>query len=445
MIDRRWWWGTWALCTLVWCLVVIPRTGPLESPPQGRPFAFADFRDTVWLPIRDLLSGGVPYDVQNYLERYPWAQEFLLYVPHYFLLAWPLALLPFDVAATIWMAFLIGCVVMLVAVGVRSAAAVWAGGVAWLERAPWLVPLGTLALTFTPVVNQPLRSGQWAIPCALGAVLALTSPSMRWQVAGVMLAMVKPPVALPLLVLLVARKAWRPALAGVALTGLAALPIGVIVLVRLGGLGKGLDVFANNFSYGYTSPVGGTSGDRVASTRVDITGSLWRAGVDITPTLTAVLAGTLLVVAVAAAVVALHRFGAMHPATLVANGVAIACAVPNELYATMVLVPAVVAASLGVLGLLLPSADRAPAAEHAPGADIESTESAESAGGRLSPTWSLALLIPTLVPFVNVHRIHVDLGIPQAVSGVSNVVFLCVALAVCVAWLVRAPRSAVPA
>ncbi|GAA3809238.1 hypothetical protein GCM10022380_28620 [Amycolatopsis tucumanensis] len=62
---------------------------------RGAEGYFLDFRDTVWTPGRDLLSGENPYDPGTYLATYPWALPMSLYMPAWLTLAVPLAPLPY--------------------------------------------------------------------------------------------------------------------------------------------------------------------------------------------------------------------------------------------------------------------------------------------------------------------------------------------------------------
>ena len=64
-----------------------------------------DFRDAAYYPARAVLHGHDPYDVKDYLRRYPVEQEFPLYSPGFVLLNMPWSLLPYRVAAVLaWIA-----------------------------------------------------------------------------------------------------------------------------------------------------------------------------------------------------------------------------------------------------------------------------------------------------------------------------------------------------
>lgn len=394
---------SWSVLTLAWIFLVVPRMNAPSEPALGQTFSFADFRDTVWQPVRDLLSGGVPYDVVPYLRSHPGAQEFLLYVPHYFWVVWPLALVPLKVGAALWIPVLTASVGLLIWLGVRQVG----------HTLPVLVLLPlSLFIASTPVVNQPLRSGQLAILCALGAAAAL-SPWLegRWRVAGAAVALIKPPVGVPLVILLILRRDFRTLFQAGLLVLVLSLPILTLMAVRLGGLGQLADVLLINARYGYSSPVGGTASERGSSTRVDLAGGLWRAGLDLSTVQTATVALLALSTAVITWTVAHSRFGDRHPATLAAAGLVMVVGVPNELYGAVVLVPILV-----TLLILVGSTAYATWHARAP-----------------LPWWPLVVCLLLSVPFVNVHRVHHVLGIPASVSGCLNAssMMICVLMVLC--------------
>ena len=399
----------WALLTTLWCSLILPRMVGPTQPPPFQDFSLVDFRDTVWIPARDFAAGGVPYDVHAYLGRHPYAQEFLLYTPHYFWLTWPLALLPLTPAAGLWIA------------GVTAAAVVTLVRVCLdrfvpaLAARPWLVLLAAVVVSLSPPVSQAMRSGNWAIPCGLGVGLALLGRTRRTVVFGVLLALVKPPVALPLIVILLVQRRWRPVLTGLGIAAVASLPVGIVVLTRLGGIGPTVRVLLENASYAGSSPFGGAGADK--STRVDPVGALARAGIMLPdPWVTAVsavaLLGTVLLVWLT-----WRAFGPYHPVFLAAAGCCLLLGTPNELYAAISLVPALVAS--------LAWAARSVR------------------DGGPDRWWAVAVAGLILLPFVNVHRLHSLLGVPPALSGISNGLALTLLLGVLAAALLsRGPAAA---
>src|SRR5690242_12836018 len=88
--------------------------------PWQYPHQMADFRDTVWAPGRWLLAGHNPYDPVAYLPANPGSQEFDPYAPAWFLLAAPLALLPFTASAALYLAIGAGLMVILLRLVIRT-------------------------------------------------------------------------------------------------------------------------------------------------------------------------------------------------------------------------------------------------------------------------------------------------------------------------------------
>lgn len=397
----------WLLATGVglgalWAAVIIPRMSqPWEGPPFPA-FAFVDFRDTVWHPIGDLVDGQVPYDVATYLQRHPQAQEFLLYLPSYFFVVAPLLALPYPVAVALWTVVLATCVTWLA----RRCLDLAAPGL--LARRPALLVPAAMLFSLTPVINQPLRSGQLAIPCAVGAVVAITS-TRPWAItAGTCVALVKPPVGLSLLLVLFCLSRIRPALRAVAISALLSLPVGIVVLDRLGGLGRAAEVALASVRFAGTSPYGGTGAS--ASTRVDVIGVLGRIGVFPPTWVAAVLVLATLVVAAAVLLIAARRFPLHHPAVLAAATCTLVLVVPNELYGV---IPMAVAAAVAIAAAV----------------------AARSAG---LPMLRPALLASLLtVPFLNVHRWHDLIHLPPQVSNAVNGVAVLGALLVVLLTLAR--------
>lgn len=217
----------WLFC-LVAVIVVYNRViQNAVEPLQPRPwpvFGFVDFRDTIYGPTRDLATGHNPYDATSYLERYPGRQAFNLYLPHHFLffgwMAWlstPVAIVTMGLAST-------ACTGWLIHQGLRLTRA----PTAWL---PWILT----GLVLRGPLLMSIRQGQIAMVLAAASWLAITSRSGRLQAAGVCLALIKPQVGLPVLLVMFVMGRWRSALYGLLAAGVCSIPAIVLAANAAGG------------------------------------------------------------------------------------------------------------------------------------------------------------------------------------------------------------------
>lgn len=338
----------WVVLIVIVLPLVARDLAPLDSEEATRPFGFLDFRDTVWVPIRDWLAGGVPWDTGSYLSRHPASQDFLLYVPSYFVVALPLVALPYRISAFVW-------------VGVMAAALVWLTEASlrlfvtprW--RRAWLVVPVVLLLLATRPVRTAVSQGQWAMLSGAGAGLLLLRRGSASDGLAAMLALVKPPVALGVLLVQGALGRLRPLLRPWALSALLALPVAITVLVRMGGWEPTIAMVRASLGAG-DGVVGGQRGAN-GPRRIDL---WWIAD----PGLAAPWS-TLVVLAAGAAVLAAlavlaRRWGPRHPYPVCLAGLAMVLLVPNQLYAMVVLIPGLVAMVGQCLSDLGPRGDARP-------------------------------------------------------------------------------------
>lgn len=283
------------------------------------PQVFRDYRDTAYWPVRDLVAGNNPYDVDAYLERRPGIQEFGLYLPAWLLLALPLAVLPYDLAKFAYLAVLL---VLAVAFG-------WALVRVSGRRAPLPAVLGVVGAVLLCAPGQStLYLGQATFQVMLGVLVAVHLAGRRPGVAGlgVAAALLKPQVGIPLVLLLLAWRQWRPVVAGLAVAGIASLVPLTAAVAGAGGVGPFADSVRENAEWSaerYDDVDGRGSG------RVDLPATIGKLGGE-DPGTGRQLAATAAVVLVSAA--ALARLGRpagkgpVHPlaATLVATGVLLA-------------------------------------------------------------------------------------------------------------------------
>lgn len=243
--SRRTTWGRWVIPAVIVFLLVATAgflglrgqiVGPAEdmrdgarglSAPAADRAYFSDFRDTVWLPVRDMAAGGNPYDAPAYLDRHPYAYEFT-YAPAQLVLFAPLAVLPLETAATVWFVLLV----------------VGAVGLGWLamavtdlpRRADLLLVLGAAILLTRPMVLM-IVFGQTSMVAILGTTVALVRrrPDLVTAI-GLAGAWLKPQFGLPVAVLLLVVGARRAVWIGTALAAAVSLPAVVWLSINSGGV-----------------------------------------------------------------------------------------------------------------------------------------------------------------------------------------------------------------
>ncbi|GAA1389943.1 hypothetical protein GCM10009599_05600 [Luteococcus peritonei] len=323
-----------ALSVLAWRNVVLP-----DEPLAFGPFTMVDFRDSVWIPLDDFVHGGIPWDRPGFTARHRGVQFFPLYVPTYWYATVWLLLLPYRVAAVLWTGILVASLVWLW----HTSLSLFLGRA--YRRRPWLVAALTLASLALRPVQTALSQGNWALLCGAGAVAALL-PALRrepegrtrWSaVLGLLLALVKPPVGLPLLVALVLLRRRREAAWGLGLSVLLSVPVCLVVWHRAGSFGSAWRMLVRTVSDGD----GATAGDP-HFTRMDVLATLARV-----PALDQALPlalGALTVVLLTLGVAALlwRRHGST---ALVLSGLALGIVLPtpNLHYALVVVLPLLVA------------------------------------------------------------------------------------------------------
>ncbi|NUT91285.1 MAG: DUF2029 domain-containing protein [Saccharothrix sp.] len=224
-----------------------------------------DFRDALYFPIRELLSGGNPYDPAVMFAHWPVRQNFNLYQPYHLLLHMPFALPGYRVGAVAF------AVVSLGLLGVLSVMAAQRGRGSWVLGA---VVVAALLVT-SQVGKAQLYVGQVNLLLAVGAAGALLGRARhpRWAAVALALAWLKPQFGLPLAILLCARGSWRVALAGTGIAAGASL-VAVVPLVVRDGIGGFLDVIARNLEHASQTTYGAV--DSLTSQRVDVAAVFFR-------------------------------------------------------------------------------------------------------------------------------------------------------------------------
>lgn len=188
---------------------------------------FKDYRDTVWLPVRDLQSGGNPYDALAYQDRHPYAFEFT-YLPAQLTLFFPLAQLPWTPSAIVWFVALIASALLL------GWATVWISGLP--RRLDILLAVACGILLLKPMAYM-IQAGQTSIVPLIATVVALgRRKSDVLTTICVALAWIKPQFGVPLVVILWALDCRRPIVRGTILAALVSLPAAVWAMVNAGGV-----------------------------------------------------------------------------------------------------------------------------------------------------------------------------------------------------------------
>jgi len=227
-----------------------------------------DFRDALYFPVREFLSGGNPYDPAAMFAQWPVRQSFNLYQPYHLALHLPFALPGYRVGAV---AFAVVSLLLLV---------VLAGMAASRLRPAVPLALGTAAVTALLVLSQvgkaQLYLGQVNPLIAVGAAGALLTRTSHPRLASVALALawLKPQFGLPLAVLLFARGSRRVALSGTAVAAVASLPVVALLVARGGGPGPFLDAIAANLAHATGTDYGAV--DSPTGQRVDLAAVLYR-------------------------------------------------------------------------------------------------------------------------------------------------------------------------
>ncbi|RSM45854.1 DUF2029 domain-containing protein [Amycolatopsis balhimycina DSM 5908] len=227
-----------------------------------------DFRDALYFPIREFLTGGNPYDPATMFAHWPVRQDFNLYQPYHLLLHAPFALPGYRLGAV---AFTVFSLLLLVALAALTAHAVRG----YVPFAPTTAVVAALLVT-SQVGKAQLYVGQINPLIALGAAGALLARRDRpgWAAAALALAWLKPQYGFPLAVLLFARGSRRVALTGTAIAAAASLPVVVLLVMRSGGIGPFLDVVVANLTHARGTDYGAV--DSPTAQRIDVAAVLFR-------------------------------------------------------------------------------------------------------------------------------------------------------------------------
>lgn len=320
---------------LTWLVVGVIAARSAMTPGAGKEwvrFSFLDYRDTVWVPVLDFMRGNVPWDTPTYLSRHPDSQMYPVYLPSYWWATWWLLLVSYRVSVFLWSGILVA------SLGVMVLMTLYRFAPRHLAAHPWLLSLLLPAMVVSRPVRTCFSQGQWALPAAAGVLMAVLSTHQGCRTVGALAALVKPPVAVPMVLVQAALGRWGLMARSLAWSiGLTA-PVLALCAYRVGGPGVLLAVLRDNLSLG----AGDEQYDRT-ETLTNVAGvfsNLQFSGPGWIPAAATLVLGLVMVGAVGERA---RRLGAVDEVVL--SGVLLMTLVltPNYLYAAVVLIPAMLA------------------------------------------------------------------------------------------------------
>lgn len=322
------------------------RIGAGQNPVCGQPLcslSMVDFRDATWRPSGWFLDGHNPYDTADYLAHFPNSLDYPTYLPGHLVLWSPLGSVDWSTAVVLDIA-----INLLVVLAVGT----WTG----LTALRSLRPHGRLAavdgvtaacaMTALLLITRPLTLGVFlGQPSVVYALLAVPAVLTRRRIPAILLVAIvclKPQAGIAVIVVLLARRQWRRAAAGVALAGVVSL---AAVPVLAGGLGR-----IGGFVTGVRDNVRTASSIRSSewlAERIDIAGALDHLGLRPSTAATAAII-------VAGLVLAYFVVGHLTPvfpftATLLGFGV-VTIAIYHNAYDAVWLIPLCVLSGVELFG-----------------------------------------------------------------------------------------------
>jgi hypothetical protein len=195
--------------------------------PHSGNWGMADFRDVVYYPTVALLEGNNPYDSKNYMEEYPVGNVFPLYAPHLLVIFLPFGLLPLGTSGVLFWLLLVSTYPLFSALCLR---------VCHVRPLPHRVFFLATAILVSIPGRWAFDAGQLAVLWSIGTLVAMQNGATRPVLAGLglMLAACKPTFGVPLALLLLSQRRYKPVLIG---TGVAALVASISVGMIAAGAG----------------------------------------------------------------------------------------------------------------------------------------------------------------------------------------------------------------
>jgi hypothetical protein len=258
-----------------------------------------DFRDAGFYPVRAVLDGVNPYDVDRYLAMYPVGQEFPLLPPTYMVLHAPFQLLELGPASVgMFLISLVGIVLL----------SAWSLRISRYRITPLAVVLVSGLLLVSNGGRNVLFTGQSSLVFIAGMYLALTASGVAQGSVGVFIALIKPGFGLPFAVLVAAAGKYRRAVIGAVVAAAVSAILMVPFVVWEGGVGDLLEILRDNVSFSASSRWVSLE---TTTVRIDVAATIALI-FDVVPSnLTVILIG-LAVVGGASAVLVLKRTALAH-------------------------------------------------------------------------------------------------------------------------------------
>jgi hypothetical protein len=259
---------------------------------------FLDFREAFYYPARALLAGINPYDPHSYLGAYP-VQSPFPYPPLTLVLALPFGALSYPAAEHAYLAFALATIPLLAALALTL-------GRVRPTRDRVLVLAAAILLSRPG--HMAVVQGQMTLPAAAAAYVALRFARLRpWcGAAGLVVALMKPTIGVPLAVLMAVRGEYRAVVRGLALAAVLSLVPTAMLIACAGGVAA----FAHSLVEGGSAWSANPDNDPLTSIyRIDLVALIARVvGHAPGPVTTAALGASVLAVA-AAGVWRLRRTG----------------------------------------------------------------------------------------------------------------------------------------
>jgi glycosyl transferase family 87 len=198
--------------------------------PLVQRYGMQDFRDNAYYPVAVWLDGGNPWDARAYRASYPVARPLPAYSPIVLLVSLPFGLLPYGPAQA---AYFMATALLYLAIAFLALA-----GAGARVTAARLFGIGALIALSRPG-HQTLYIGQFTAFVVAGTGCALVYGARR-PVAGALglfLTCMKPTYALPLALLMAARREWRALALGLGGAAVLGLLLGLGPMRAAGGPG----------------------------------------------------------------------------------------------------------------------------------------------------------------------------------------------------------------
>ena len=215
----------------VWAFRTVSVLNIPGQPEISHRWGMGDFREAVYYPVRAMLDGDNPYDVNRMLEVYPVDLGIFVYSPSALLFNLPFGILPYGLSQLAYFAISAAMIPALALLLLRCVGiAVTAARVFWLAA---FIAAGR------PVYSA-LTLGQGSLFMVFGTIVALHFARSRPNLAGVGIAVaaVKPTFGLPLVLLMFVRGDFRALKFGIVFGILTALIPTLVLAASAGGFAE---------------------------------------------------------------------------------------------------------------------------------------------------------------------------------------------------------------